>query len=157
MYEAENNLGLVLREMNEPAKAKEAFRTAIEWQGDAAKDPQPFLNLGSMLADENSFDQAMTYLEKAGALAPGNPKVHEELAQVYDAEKNLPKAQSELERAVALSPDTSGLHFKLGQIYRREGLRDRAQQEFDLCEKLNSTHSSAATPNPPKADHSPLP
>jgi hypothetical protein len=60
-----------------------------------------------------------------------------------------------LERAVALSPNTSGLHFKLGQIYRHEGLLDRAQQEFDLCEKLNSTHSSSATPNTLQPDHSP--
>jgi hypothetical protein len=56
---------------------------------------------------------------------------------------------------VALSPETSGLHFKLGQIYRREGNRERAQQEFDLCEKLNSTHSSSATPNLPKPPPSP--
>jgi tetratricopeptide (TPR) repeat protein len=153
--EAENNLGLVLRELNEQAKAKEAFQTAIAWQGDGAKDPQPFLNLGSMLADERNFTEAMPYLEKARTLAPGNPKVHEEMAQVYEAQKNLPQAQAELEQAVALSPETSGLHFKLGQIYRREGNRERAQQEFDLCEKLNSTHSSSATPNLPKPPPSP--
>lgn len=155
--EAENNLGLVLRELNEPEKAKLAFQTAIAWQGEAAKDPQPYLNLGSMLADEGNFTEAMPYLEKAAALAAENPKVHEELAHVYEARKDLPKAQSELEQAVALSPKTSGLHFKLGQIYRREGLRDRAQHEFDLVEKLNSTHSSSATPNPPKPEHSPVP
>jgi tetratricopeptide (TPR) repeat protein len=81
-------------------------------------------------------------------LSPGNPKVHEELGQVYEAQKNLPKAQDELEKAVALAPDVSALHFRLGQIYRHEGFRERAQQEFDLCEKLNSTHSSSSTPNP---------
>jgi Tfp pilus assembly protein PilF len=78
-------------------------------------------------------------------------------------EKDLPKAQAELERAVSLAPAVSGLHFKLGQIYRHEGLKDKAQQEFDLCEKLNSTHSSSTTPNPPvpqsplKADPRSLP
>lgn len=153
--EAENNLGLTLRELNRLDKAKEAFETAIEWQGSAPSDSQPFLNLGTMLADENSIAQAMPYLEKAAALSPGNPKVHEELGQVYEAQKDLPKAQSELERAVSLSPSTSGLHFKLGQIYRHEGLRDRAQEEFDLCEKLNSTHSSSATPNLLKPEHAP--
>jgi hypothetical protein len=49
---------------------------------------------------------------------------------------------------VALAPSTSGLHFKLGQIYRRQGMSDRAQREFEMCEKLNSTHSSTNTPNP---------
>ena len=146
--EAENNLGLSWRELNNLEKAKAAFQTAIDWQGDAPADPQPFLNLGTLLADENDFDQAVTYLVKAAALFRGNPKIHEELGRVYETQKNLPKAQAELEQAIALAPNTSGLHFKLGQIYRREGLRDRAQHEFELCEKLNSTHSSTNTPNP---------
>ena len=64
--------------------------------------------------------------------------------------QKLPEAQSELERAIALSPNTSALHYKLGQILRKEGNQVRAQQEFALCEKLNSTHSSAKTPNPPR-------
>ena len=150
--EAENNLGLAWRELNSPEKARAAFQAAIDWQGDAPADAQPFLNLGTLLVDESDFDHAIPHLLKAAALSPDNPKVHEELSQVYEAEKNLPQAQAELEKAVALAPNTSGLHFKLGQIYRREGLRDRAQQEFALCEKLNSTHSSSSTPNPIKAN-----
>jgi tetratricopeptide (TPR) repeat protein len=150
--EAENNLGLTWRELNSPDKAKAAFQTAIDWQGDSPRDPQPFLNLGTMLAEETDFDHAIPHLLKAAALSPDNPKVHEELGHVYEAQQNLPKAQSEFEQAVALSPNTSALHFKLGQIYRREGLHDRAQQEFELCEKLNSTHSSSNTPNPLRKD-----
>ncbi len=150
--EAENNLGLTWRELNSPEKARAAFQAAIDWQGDAPADAQPFLNLGTLLADQNDFDQAIPHLLKAAALSPDNPKVHEELSQVYEAGKNLSPAQAELEKAVALAPNAPGLHFKLGQIYRREGLRERAQREFALCEKLNSTHSSASTPNPIKAD-----
>jgi tetratricopeptide (TPR) repeat protein len=146
--EAENNLGLAWRELNSAEKAKAAFQTAIDWQGDSPTDPQPFLNLGTMLADESNFDQAIPHLLKAAELSPDNPKVHQELGEVYEAQKNLPKAQAELERATALAPNTSSLHFELGQIYRHEGLHDQAQHEFDLCEKLNSTHSSATTPNP---------
>jgi tetratricopeptide (TPR) repeat protein len=146
--EAENNLGLAWRELNNPEKAKTAFQAAIDWQGDGPTDPQPFLNLGTLLADQNDFDRSVPYLAKAASLSPGNPKVHEELGQVYEAQKNPPKAQDELEKAVALAPDVSALHFRLGQIYRHEGFRERAQQEFDLCEKLNSTHSSSSTPNP---------
>ena len=73
---------------------------------------------------------------------------------MYESQKDLGKAQAELEKAVALAPATSALHFKLGQIYRHEGLGERAQQEFALCAKLNSTHSSAETPNPPLAEPS---
>jgi tetratricopeptide (TPR) repeat protein len=146
--ETENNLGLSWRELNNFEKAQAAFQTAIDWQGDTPTDPQPFLNLGTLLADQSAFDKSIPYLLKAASLFPENPKIHEELGKVYEAQKNLPKAQAELEKAVALAPNTSGLHYMLGQVYRREGLRDRAQNEFDICEKLNSTHSSNNTPNP---------
>ncbi len=147
--EAENNLGLSWKELNDPEKAKAAFEAAIEWQNPVPSDSQPFLNLGTLLADEGDFAKAVSYLAKAASLSPNNPRIHEELGQVYESLKNLPQAQLELETAVALAPDISGLHFKLGQVYRHEGLRDRAQHEFELCEKLNSAHSSVATPNPP--------
>jgi Flp pilus assembly protein TadD len=148
--EAENNLGLAWLQLNEPEKARASFESAIDWQGAAPNDAQPFLNLGTLFAGQSVFDKAIAYLAKAAKLAPENPKVHEELAQAYIALQDLAQAQKELENAVALAPKIPGLHFKLGQIYRKEGLRDRAEKEFQICAELNSTHSSAATPNPPR-------
>jgi len=146
--EAENNLGLAWQGLNDPAQALAAYRTAVTWQQDHPADAQPYLNLGALLTDQNQAEQALPYLHTAARLAPQNPKVHEELGRAYDARHELPQAQHELEQAAALAPSASGLHFKLGQIYRREGMRDRAEQEFAICAKLNSTHSSMATPNP---------
>lgn len=146
--EAENNIGLAWRELNDFQKATAAFQTAIDWQGITPVDAQPFLNLGTLFADQSDFDAAIPNLEKAATLSSDNPTIHEELSHVYAAKQNLPKAQSELERAIALAPNVSSLHFKLGQIYRKEGLKDRAQQEFAICEKLSGAHSSDKTPNP---------
>jgi tetratricopeptide (TPR) repeat protein len=146
---AENNLGLAWRDLNEMDKAKTAFQVAIDWQGDSLTDPQPFLNLGTLLADASDFNQSLPYLTKALSLSPDNPRVHEELSHVYEATNDLPKAQSELEQAIALAPKASALHFKLARVYRREGLEDQAKRELELCEKLNGTQSSVDTPNPP--------
>lgn len=147
--EAENNIGLCWKELNDREKARAAFQAAIDWQGDVPGDAQPFLNLGTLLADDQKNDQALSYLIKAAALSPNNPAIHEELGKVYLAVNKLPAAQAELEQAVALAPEASALHYKLGQILRREGLQDRAQQEFAICEKLNGAHSSTKTPNLP--------
>jgi tetratricopeptide (TPR) repeat protein len=152
--EAENNLGLALKELNELAEAKQAFQTAIDWQGTSPGDSQPFLNLGAMLAEGGDLDKAIPLLAKAAQISPENPRIHEQLGSVYEKQHDLPKAQGEFEQAVALAPNTSGLHFKLGQIYRRLGMSERAQHEFEICEKLNSTHSSTNTPNPLIPDHS---
>lgn len=145
--EAENNIGLCWKELGEPEKARAAFETAIEWQGKDVTDAQPFLNLGRLLAEQGETQRAASFLERAAALAPENPLVHEELAAVYGKQQNLARAQSELERAVELAPEISGLHFKLGQLYRKLGQTKRAQREFAICAQLNSTHSSTETPN----------
>jgi Flp pilus assembly protein TadD len=146
--EAENNLGLCWRELNKTDQAREAFQTAIDWQNNSPTDAQPYLNLGTLLADQGDLQKAISTLAQAATLSPSNPKVHEQLGSAYEAQNNFPRAQSELERAVTLAPDTSALHFKLAEIYRKQGLRELARKEFEICAKLNSTHSSPATPNP---------
>jgi Flp pilus assembly protein TadD len=151
--EAENNIGLAWKELNNREEARTAFQTAIDWQGESPVDAQPFLNLGILLADANEYQQALSVLTKGLSLAPKNPSFHEELGKVYMAMNRLADAQSELEQAIALAPDTSALHYKLGQILRREGQAGKAQQEFAICERLNGAHSSSKTPNPPSANN----
>ena len=146
--EAENNIGLAWRELNDLDKATVAFETAIEWQGAAPTDAQPFLNLGKLLGDQHHPDEAISYLNRAAQLAPDNPTIHEELSHVYLSQPDLPKAQAELEKAIDLAPNVSSLHYQLGQVYRKQGLADRAQKEFDLTAKLSGSHSSEKTPNP---------
>ncbi|HEY1897492.1 MAG TPA: tetratricopeptide repeat protein [Terracidiphilus sp.] len=150
--EAENNIGLCWKELNNHDKARAAFETAIDWQGEKPVDAQPFLNLGTLLADNNQGADAVPYLTRAVAMSPKNPAIHEELGKVYLGMNKLPEAQAELEQAVTLAPDTSALHYKLAQILRKEGLEDRAQQEFAICEKLSGAHSSSKTPNPPPSN-----
>jgi tetratricopeptide (TPR) repeat protein len=150
--EAQNNIGLCWKELNNRDKAQAGFQAAIDWQGETPVDAQPFLNLGTLLADNNQAAAAVPYLTKAVGLAPGNPAIHEELGKVYLAMNKLPEAEKELEQAVTLSPDTSALHYKLAQILRKEGLEDRARQEFAICEKLNGARSSPRTPNPPPSN-----
>jgi len=147
--EAENNIGLSWKELNQGEKARAAFQSAIDWQGDSPHDSQPFLNLGVLLSNSNQNEQAIPLLRKAISIDPKNPAVHEQLGKIYMAIDRLPEAQSELEQAVSLAPNTSALHYKLGQILRKQGLGDRAQQEFAICERLNGAHSSSKTPNPP--------
>ena len=147
--EAQNNIGLCWKELNEGDKARTAFQAAIDSQGDAPVDAQPFLNLGALLADAGKNDEALPFLMRAVSLAPKNPAVHERLGKVYLAMNKLSEAQAQLEQAVALAPDASALHYKLGQILRKEGQTDRAQKEFAICERLNGAHSSSKTPNPP--------
>jgi len=146
--QAEDNLGLSQQGLGHTEQAKAAFQTAIDWQGEKPADAQPYLNLGILLIDQDDLPAAIQQLTKAAALAPDNPKIHEELGRALQTTGDMEGAQSQLERAVKLAPNAAALHFKLGQIYRHRGLNDRAQQEFAICAKLNGGHSSKEVPNP---------
>ena len=146
--EAENNRGLALSVLQKKDLAMQAYQQAIEWQGSLATDAQPYFNLGTLLLEENDLAKAEGLLKKAVALAPANPRMHEELGKAYVQQGDLALGQHELEAAVALSPETSSLHFRLGQIYKKQSKDDLAKREFAICAKLAGTHSSKETPNP---------
>ncbi|HEX3987587.1 MAG TPA: tetratricopeptide repeat protein [Acidobacteriaceae bacterium] len=149
---AEYNIGLSYAGLGRNADAIVAYRTAIAWQQNAARqDPQPYLDLGILLLDQSQPRQAQPLLEKAAALDPGNPRAHEELGQAHEQLQDLPGAKRQLEAAVALAPNIPSLHFELGRIDQRLGLADKAKEEFARTAALNATHSTdaAETPNPP--------
>lgn len=150
--EAENNRGLALSALGKKDAAIEAFRRAINWQGDAGTDAQPYLNLGTTLVEQNDLSGGVKLLTKAVTLFPSNPRMHEELGKAYIGVGDLVPAQRELEAAVALSPETSSLHFRLGQIYKKRKMTELADEEFAVCARLTGTHSSASTPNPYSPD-----
>jgi tetratricopeptide (TPR) repeat protein len=145
---AQDNLGLSYEGLNQTQQAIQAFQTAIAWQNDGSKkNAQPFLNLGMLLAEQESPDAGLVYLQEAVALAPQNAKAHEQLGRAYLKLKRWKDSQGELEKAVQLAPNSSSLHYELAVNYRDQGLKDQARKEFDRCTELNATHSSVDTPN----------
>jgi len=153
---SESNLGLSYEGLNRTEDARKSYLAAIQWQQDASKKSgQPYLNLGILLIEQGHSDQALPYLQQAASLEPANPRVHEQLGRAYQTLQMLPQAEKELKEAIGLAPKASALHFRLGQIYQHLGLKQEAQSEFAVCEKLNSTHSSIDTPNPPQPDQTP--
>jgi Flp pilus assembly protein TadD len=150
---AEDNLGLSYEGLGQKDAAVAAYKQAIEWQSDASlnqgspKD-DPFINMGSLLLDEDRATDALPYLRQAAAMAPQDAKAHERLGKAYTHLNQLPQAQAELEKAVSLAPDVASLHFMLGQVYRKEGLAEKAKVELKRTEELNGTHSSDKAPAP---------
>ena len=148
---AESNLGLSYEGLADDARARHAYVTAIQWENELSlPDPQPYLNLGILLARDGHDAQAIPYLQKAVELAPQNPKAREQLGRAYEKLHMLRKAQSELEKAVLLAPSVSALHFQLGRVYHEEKNEDMAKKEFAACAALNGSKSTDTdeTPNP---------
>lgn len=140
---AEDNLGLSYAALNRRDEAVGAYQKAIALQSESLiKDSGPFINLGTLLLDENRAEEAVVYLSQGVAISPEESRAHAGLGKAYSKLNNLPKAQDELEKAVHLAPDNGPLHYVLGQVYRKQGLLEKAKAEFDRSAQQNGSHSS---------------
>ena len=143
----ENNLGLAYEALNRNDDAVQAYRTAIAWQKDEpAPSEQPLLNLAILLLHRNQMQEAQDLLEQAARIAPREPRIHENLGQVYLRTRRDADAVAEFGAAVKLAPGNPRYHFLLGQACRRNGDDGRAREEFAKSAALNGTHSTPDQP-----------
>jgi Flp pilus assembly protein TadD len=74
---AEDNLGMTYAKLGRTSDAVSALQNAIAWQARLEeKNPQPFIDLGGLLIDQNRPREAISYLLQATKLAPGNGQAH---------------------------------------------------------------------------------
>jgi Flp pilus assembly protein TadD len=146
--QAEDNLGLSLAGLGRNDDAAAAYHRAIAWQARSlTKNPGPYIDLGSLLIDQNRANDSVPFLLQATEIAPSEWRAHELLATAYARAQEFPRAQAELEKAIELSPQTANLHCMLAPIYRKQGLAEKAQAEYDHCAALRS---SDFPPEPPR-------
>jgi Flp pilus assembly protein TadD len=139
----EDNLGLAYEGLNRNEDAVRAYRTAIAWQkDDPAPSEQPLLNLAILLQHRNELQEARQLLEQAAKIRPTEPRIHENLGQVYLHTDRTADAVKEFATAVRLAPENPRYHYLLGQACRRSGDDARAKQEFARSAALNGTHAT---------------
>jgi Flp pilus assembly protein TadD len=144
---AEDNLGLSLAGLGRNDEAAAAYNQAIAWQAQPlAKNPGPYIDMGSLLIDENRSRDAVTFLLRAVEIAPRESRAHELLGKAYTRVEEFPKAQAELEKAIELSPQAANLHCMLAPVYRKQKLMEKAKVEYDRCAALTGSHSTSPTP-----------
>jgi len=135
----ENNLGLAYEGLNRTDDAVIAYRQAIAWQDARPSEKtseQPLLNLAIVLRHQGKLAEAQPLLLRAMHIAPQDPRVHEQLGQLYAQQANYAEAAKYLEAATRLDPEKSNLHFLLGQAYRHLGREPEAKTEFDAAARL---------------------
>jgi tetratricopeptide (TPR) repeat protein len=144
---AEDNLGLSLAGLGRDEEAAAAYNQAIAWQAQSpAKNPGPYIDMGSLLIDENRPGDAVAFLLRAIEIGPRESRAHELLGKAYTRVEEFPKAQAELEKAIELSPQAANLHCMLAPLYRKQKLMEEAKAEYDRCAALTGTHSTSQTP-----------
>ena len=145
---AEYNLGLAYERMQRPEEAIAAYRTAISWASEASQpDPQPYLDLGSLLLELNRPGEALLPLQQSARLAPRNPMAQQQLGAALEKNGQDQAAIAAYRRAIELAPEAEHPHFFLGRLLRRLGQKTEAEQQFAIVARLLAGASGKETPN----------
>jgi tetratricopeptide (TPR) repeat protein len=140
---AEDNLGLAYEALGRTEEAIAAYRTAISWDASAAvRNSGPYIDLGTILVDNDRSSEAVQYLLEALQISPQDLRAHRELGKAYLHLNQLQNAQAELEKSVQLAPQSAPTHFILAQVYRKRGLLDKARIETERYSALAGAHSA---------------
>ncbi|HEV8038895.1 MAG TPA: tetratricopeptide repeat protein [Bryobacteraceae bacterium] len=144
---AADYLGLSYEALGKIEDAFTAYlKAVILSSGSAPENPEPYLNLGTLLVENDRPDEAVPYLLDATRIAPGEWRAHRGLGKAYLQLNRLPESQVELRKAVELAPENAPLHFLLAQVLRKSGLEEQARAETERYNVLTGAHSSPDTP-----------
>jgi tetratricopeptide (TPR) repeat protein len=131
-------LGLCYMDTRRYDDARHAFAAQYQFAPESA---EAYLLAARLLLRREYLPAAIASAQKAAALAPSLPLVHELLGEVALAQADLPGSIAEFEKERKLNPLFGGVYDRLGDAYTRSGQYDRAQQALNRAVLLepNST------------------
>lgn len=126
--------GRALLQTGDSAGALAAFHREIE------VNPNDFdsnLNIGALLRQEQSYEDARPYLTKALTLRPGDPAVRYQIAALDLAVGRVDDARKGLEQLTQQEPRFLEAHVTLATVYYRLKRKLDADRERAIVQKLN--------------------
>ena len=110
------------------------------------------LQLGGIRQRQQRFDQALTYLNRAAAIRPGNLAVQHALASVYLGLGEPERSLELLEEVVAEVPDFLDAHVLLATTYYRLKRKEDGDRQREIVARLTAERQArqpgAQSPEP---------
>ena len=131
---AHNNLGGVLRELEQIDEALAAYREAVRL---APNLPLALSNLGQLLLEKGEKDEAEKYCKEAVRLAPNFPEGLSNLGNVLRAKDNMKDAKDCYRIALKMRPKVAMIHGNLGQALQQEGNLEEAIKCYNQAAALD--------------------
>jgi tetratricopeptide (TPR) repeat protein len=132
--------GLALLATGDMSGAAEAFRKELEF------NPNDFpsnLQLGVVLKQDQQYEQARAYFDRALRVRPGDPGVRYQLATLDLATGSLEAACAKLEQLTRETPRFVEAHVSLATVYYRLKRKADGDRERELVLKLNAENQAA--------------
>jgi tetratricopeptide (TPR) repeat protein len=150
--------------LGDQAGAERAFRRELSIN---VNDFESNLMLGSMRKSARDFDAALTYLNRAAAIHPGDLTARKLLASLKLQTGAVEEAVEILQQVIAEAPDSVDAHVQLATAYNRLKRKDDADRERAIVDRLNreiqekqsavngngagnTTPAPTSTPSPPE-------
>lgn len=112
------NIGMVLIELGDKARAEERMRRAIEFDQDYR---EPHFNLALILAERNDLRGAERHFRRAAEIDPDDLEARVRLAEVLSRLNGLNEAVDLLEEVLAIDPALSMARLALGAAHQAAG------------------------------------
>jgi tetratricopeptide (TPR) repeat protein len=115
--------------------------SAKEYKAELAVDPYNFeanVQLGVAVRQEQDFEQARKYFQRAEETRPGDPGVGYQLALIAIDEGHLDEARQMLEGLIKQSPQFTEAHVSLSLVYYRLKRPEDSKRERETVLKLTA-------------------
>ena len=96
-----------------------------------------YINLGTALAMQRKYDEALVFLEKARKLNPKFADIYANIGSLYLMQGKWREALEELGQAAVLNPKDARIQGGLAQCFHELGRLDKAIEHYQAALKLN--------------------
>ena len=131
-----NLLGLCYLELNDLARAEDAFKRQIDV---SPQSTFAYNNLGRVYARKRNYDMATAQFRKQIEINPRDRYAHMNLAESLRSGKKCDQAIPEYLLAAPLTPENAGPHIGLARCYFDQGKQDSGVAELDKAAALTSS------------------
>jgi tetratricopeptide (TPR) repeat protein len=132
--------GLALLTTGDMVAATDAFRKEL------ASNPNDFvsnLQMGVVMKQDQRYDEARSFLDRALRARPGDPGVRYQIATLDVIEGTLAQACATLEQLIKETPNFVEAHVSLATVYYRLKRKADGDRERELVLKLNAEAQAA--------------
>jgi tetratricopeptide (TPR) repeat protein len=129
-------LGICYIQTKDYAQARKAFGQMFDVPPDSAAS---YLFTARMLFRQEFDPVAEEYAQKAAALDPKLPLVHELLGELYTYKSRIPEAITEFQKELAINPANAATYYKLADAYSRVQKYEDAQRLLQRSIWLDAT------------------
>lgn len=137
-------LGDVYSKTNEPAKAEEAYRTAVKMD---EKSVEAWEGLAILYNTQRKFDLAAEASSKVmalqGAAGPGDATSAYNMGVILSNQRKMAEARVQFEKAIQMNPSMAPAHFQLALALMNEGKMAEALAAMEKSLALAPTGADA--------------